>query len=338
MKKIIKIIRKTIKAISKKKTLIKVVRITGIILVYALLLFILLGYGKKWIALLALLLLFWKPYRYVVFNADRLLRSFVVNSFNFFRYREYNYPKDLGVIDGYVAHTSKVFGCCKTLSAVAKVHRLYTRYNGARTFDYKCKNPHWITWKVNVIANLEIDGVPVTPFKNMQQLVDLGEQDNSATYNIVLIDECNAVLNSRNFKNNFQNEEQIKSLVTCRHNNMYIILVGQRFRYLDALVRNIMDRVIECRHIPLFNTVIHYVYSAYDLETCDNPRMVKKLTWDFMHIPSWMYKMYDTKALVNLITKEKAKSSKEVLAGRQKNLSVYDTGHLTRSGKKLVKG
>lgn len=338
MKKVLIIWKKIINTILEKKYLIKVVRIVGIILLYALLLFVLLGYGKKWLALGACLLFLWKPYRYFVFNIDRLLRSLVVNSINFIRYKEYNYPRDIGVIDGYVAHTSKVFGCCKTLSAVAKVQRLYNRYNGARTYDYKCKEPHWIEWKVNVIANLEIDGIPVTPFENMQQLVNLGEQDNSSTYNIVLIDECNAVLNSRNFKNNFQNEEQIKSLVTCRHNNMYLILVGQRFRYLDALVRNIMDRVIECRHVPLFNTVIHYVYSAYDLETCDNPRMVKKLAWDFMHIPSWMYKIYDTKALVNLITKSESKSSEELLAGRVKNLSVYDTRHLTRTGKRRVKG
>lgn len=315
----------------------KLLRALMLFLLYCFGLFILLGYNKKLIALAYLLLLFWKPYRYLVCNVDKLVRSFVVNSINYFRYKEYNMPRDVGLIDGYVAHTSKVFGCCKTLSAVVKVHRLYHRYNGKKTYDYKCKNPHWLTWKVNVIANLDIKDVPVTPFRNMNQLVKLADQDNSETYNIVLIDECNAVLNSRNFKDNFQNEEQIKSLVTCRHNNMYIILVGQRFRYLDALVRNIMDRVIECRHIPIINTVIHYIYSAYDLETCDNPRLVRRLTWDFVHIADWQYKLYDTKALVQLITKSKSKSSKEVLEGRQKNLTVYDTKHLTRAGKKMIK-
>lgn len=322
----------------KKQLLYKLIRLLAVFVAYGGILFVLIGFGKKWLALGVLLLLFWTPYRYFVLNFDKLLRSFVVNSINYVRYKEYNYPRDLGVIDGYVAHSSKVFGCCKTLSAVVKVHRLYNRYNGVKTYDYKCDKPHWITWKVNVIANLDIKGIPVTPFKNMQQLVDLGKKDNSNNYNIVLIDECNAVMNARNFKENFQNEEQIKSLVTCRHNNMYIILVGQRFRYLDALVRNIMDRVIECQHIPLLNTVVHYVYSAYDLETCDNPRMVRKLTWDFLHISDWQYKLYDTKALVNLIAKTKSKSSEEVLNGRQKNLSVYDTRHLTRKGKKMIQG
>lgn len=321
-----------------KKLIKKVLRVIVVIGVYVVAEFVLLGYDKQLIALGALLLLFWTPWRYAVFNFDKLARSFVVNSINYFRYKEYNYPKDIGVIDGYVAHTSKVFGCCKTLSAVCKVHRLYHQYDGAETYDYKCDKPHWIKWKVNVIANLDIQGVPVTPFRNMQQLVDLGKRDNSNTYNIVLIDECNAVMNARNFKENFQNEEQIKSLVTCRHNNMYIIMVGQRFRYLDALVRNIMDRVIECQHIPIINTVVHHVYSAYDLETCDNPRYIKRLSWRFTHIADWQYKLYDTKALVNLIAKTKSKSSKEVLEGRQRTSSVLDTRNLSRKGKKMVKG
>lgn len=321
-----------------KKKLWKFGRLCFVLGLYFAFLFVLLGFGKKWISLVCVLLLFWTPYRYAVLNIDKLLRSAVVNSFNYVRYKEYNYPRDIGVIDCYVAHTSKVFGCCKTLSAVCKAYRLYHRYNGKRTYDYKCDRPHWIDWRVNVIANLDIKGIPVTPFRDMNQLVELGEQDNSSVYNIVLIDECNAVMNSRNFKSNFQNEEQIKSLVTCRHNNMYIMLVGQRFRYLDALVRNISDRVIECRHIPLLNTVIHYVYSAYDLETCDNTRVVKKLMWDFQHIADWQYKLYDTKALVSLISRSESKSSDEVLAGRQKSLSVYDTRHVTRKGRKLIKG
>lgn len=322
----------------KKKLKKWLIRFGVVCLFYACLLFVLLGFHKDWLALAALLLLFWKPYRYSIWNLDRLLRSFVVNSINYFRYKEYNYPRDIGVIDGYVAHSDKVFGCCKTLSGAVKVYDLYNRYDGATTYDYKSDNPHWITWKVNVISNLDIKGIPVTPFENMNQLVKLGEEDNSNRYNIVLIDECNAVLNSRNFKNNFQNEEQIKSLVTCRHNNLYVILVGQRFRYLDALVRNIMDRVIECRHISLLNTVIHDIYSAYDLETCDNPRVVRRKKLELRHIADWQYKLYDTKALVNLIAKTEGNSSEEILARRQKSLSVYDTRHLTRKGKKMIKG
>lgn len=300
--------------------------------------FFILCFGKKLLALIFPLLLFWTPYRYAVFHFDLLLKSFVVNSINYYRYKQYNYPDRIGTITGYVAHTNKVFGCCKTLSAVYEVYKLYHKYNGAETYDYRSSDPKWITWKVEVISNLDIEGIPVTPFQNLDQLVKLSERDNSNIYTIVLIDECNAVFNSRNFKTNFQNEEQIKSLVTCRHNNMQLILVGQRYKYLDALVRNVMDDVYECVHLPLLNTVVHYVYSAYDLETCDNPRYIRRLAFKCTYIYSYVYQLYDTKALVNLISHAPGLSSDEVLNRRQRSGSVFDTRNLTRRGKKMIKG
>lgn len=321
-----------------KKTKKLIIRYVVYIVIYMIVEWLLLGYGKHFIALALILLLFWTPYRYAVFHLDLLLISFVVNSINYIRYKEYNYPAGLGTISGYVAHTNKVFGCCKTLSAVYEVYKLYQKYNNAETYDYRSTTPHWIRWKVEVISNLEIEGIPVIPFQNLDQLVKLSERDCSNIYTIVLIDECNAVFNSRNFKTNFQNEEQIKSLVTCRHNNMQLILVGQRYKYLDALVRNIMDNVYECVHLPLLNTVVHHVYSAYDLETVDNPRLIRRLALKCTYIYSYVYKLYDTKALVELISKEPALPSDQVLARRQRSGSVLDARNLTRKGKKMIKG
>lgn len=316
----------------------EIIRFVLLFLMYMVIFWLLLGFGKKWLALAVVLLLFWSPYRYAVFNIDRLFRSLVVNGINYFRYKEYNYPKGIGTISGYVAHTDKVFGCCKTLSAVYRVYRLYQKYHGAVTYDYRSSKPKWVTWSVRVISNLDIKGIPVIPFKNLNQLVKLSEENNDGIYTIVLIDECNAVFNSRNFKTNFQNEEQIKTLVTCRHSNMQILLVGQRYKYMDALVRNIMDTVYECVHLPLLNTVVHYVYSAYDLETIDNPRLIRRLAWRFTYVFDWVYKLYDTKSLVNLISKTPAASSKEVLERRQRVNTVYDARHLTVKGKKMIKG
>lgn len=327
--------RKNMKRNSIKSVLI---RICVVLVFYLFVEWLLLGYGKVLLALIFPLLLFWTPYRYFIFNFDRLFRSFVVNSINFFRYKEYNYPKGIGTITGYVAHTDKVFGCCKTLSGVYDVYRLYNRYNGKKTYDYRSKNPKWIEWKVRVISNVNIEGIPVVPFKNLTQLVDLSNEDNSEVYTLVLVDECNAVFNSRSFKTNFQNEEQIKSMVTGRHNNMQFIFIGQRYKYLDALLRNIMDSVYECVHVPLINTVCYYVYSAYDLETCDNPKLIKRKAFRMLYLHNWVYKLYDTKALVSLISKEKMLSSEQVLNRRFRNDSIYDNRSLTRKGKKLLKG
>lgn len=295
--------------------------------------------GCKWISIgLVIAFIFIKALRYAVFNFDQLLISAIVNAFNYARYKEYNYPDMIGSIDCFVAHTDKVFGCCKTLSAVVRAKRIYDRYNGKMTFDYKCQNPHWITWQVRVISNVDIKGVPVEPFQNFDQLVKLATEDTDGILTVVVLDECNAVLNSRNFKSNFQNEEQIRSIVTCRHNNIYMMLVGQRFKYLDALVRNMSDNVIECVHLPLFNTVIHYVYSAYDLETCDNPKMIKRLDLRFNYIYQSEYKLYDTKALVGMIAKTPSRSSAEIVAQKGNSGSDLEAArHLSAKGKRLQK-
>lgn len=286
--------------------------------------------------ILLIVLFCFKGFRYHVWTFDLWFRSVIINSINFFRYKEYNYPGDIGVIDAYVAHNDKVFGCCKTLLAVKRAKALYERYNGQKTYDYKCLEPKWITWKVNVISNVEIKGVPTIPLKSLNQIVELSEKDCRDTFTIVLIDECNAVFNSRNFKSNL-NEEQIKSIVTCRHNNMLMLLVGQRFKYLDALVRSMTDVVIECKHIPLTNMTVRYAYSAYDLETCDNPVMIKKLWHKWEYIFDSDYKAYDTKALVGSIARDDSLTSAEVLANRGSAMTGADNArNLSVKGKKLI--
>lgn len=305
---------------------------------YALITFVFYVFGYDLIALVLFVAFFFKAVRYVAFHGDLLIQSAIVNTINYFRYKKFNKPGMVGSIDVFVAHTSKVFGCCKTLSAVVRAKRIYDKYDGKKMYDDECQHPHWVTWAVRVISNVDIKGVPVEPFVNFDQLVKIANEDTDGVLTVVVLDECNAVLNSRNFKNNFQNEEQIKSIVTCRHNNIYMMLVGQRFKYLDALVRNMSDRVIECVHLPLFNTVIHYVYSAYDLETCDNPKMIKRLDLSFNYIYQADYKLYDTKALVGLIAKSPSKSSAEIVA--QKGLQGSDlegARNLSHKGKKLQK-
>lgn len=275
--------------------------------------------------------------RYFVLHLHSIFRSLVVNGVNYFRYKEWNYPKLIGYIDVFTAHNTEVFGCCKTLSAVKRARTLYKQFNGVSTYDYKCKNPHWVTWKVNVLSNVAIEGIPVTPFTSMGQLVKLSKTNNDGVFTIVLIDEVNAVLNSRNFKTNFQNEEQISSIVTCRHNNIYMMMVGQRFQYLDSLVRSLAGRVIECVHLPLINTVFQFIYSAYDLNNLPNPAMVKRLGIRCQYLSTEDYTSYDTKALVGRIAKSPSLSSAEVVAKKGDFQGLEGVRHLSRKGRKLLK-
>lgn len=320
---------------SKKIEMIRKPLFYGIYIVAVLLLF---AFNKIFIALgMAIAFVASTRVRYFVANVDNIFRSFVVNSINYFRYKEWNYPDMIGNIDVFTAHDFKVFGCCKTLLAVKRARDYYKRFNGATTYDYKCQNPHWITWKVNVLSNVEIKDIPVTPLVSMNQLVELSDQDTDGVFTIVVIDEANATLNSRNFKSNFQNEEQINAIVTCRHNNIYMMMTGQRFGYLDSLVRSLACRVFECVHIPLINTAFQFVYSAYDLNNLPNPLMIKRIGMICSYLTNEDYTAYDTKALVGMLAKDPSISSAELLAQKGFTQGVENVRHLSRKGRKLMK-
>lgn len=319
------------------KTKFDSIRISFYCVCYAFLVAMCDGFGHTWVSLGLVVAFFFPAVRYHIFHYDLWLRSAIVNSVNYVRYKVYNYPKDIGVIDAYVASSNKVFGCCKTLLAVKRAKGLYERFNGKSTYDYKCVKPEWITWKVNIISNVEILGIPTIPLESLNQIVELSQKDCRSTFTVVLIDECNAVFNSRNFKSNL-NEEQIKSIVTCRHNNMCILLVGQRFKYLDALVRSMCDSVIECQHFPFTNTTRRVIYSAYDLETVDNPALIKKLGVKWEYIFQSDYKSYDTKALVGTIARDDSLTSEEVLAKRGSVFAgLENTRNLSAKGKRFFR-
>lgn len=299
---------------------------------------VLLLFGKWLIVGVLLLSYFLFPFvRYLFGHFDLLLSSLVVNIFYYFKYKQYNMPDAyIGTIDCYVADSKKVFGCCKTLSAVRSARQIYQRYNGKSAYDFKCQNPHWITWKVQIISNVDIVGVPVIPFTNLNQLVQLSNMDTDGLMTVVVLDECNAIMNSRNFKTNFQNEEQVKSIVTCRHNNIYMMLVGQRFEYLDKLIRSLADRVIMCRHFSFLNTVMHSVYSAAELDTAMNPAMVKRLSLKFTYLFKKDYDSYDTKALVDLVANSPSISSTELLERKgDASADLVATRNLSAKGRKL---
>ena len=298
-------------------------------------------FSKFYLFLVALIIcyIFFPSVRYCFGSIDLLTSSLVVNTVNYFRYKEYNSPDSyIGTIDCFVADSQKVFGCCKTLSAVRNARHIYKKYNEKSYYDYKSRDPHWITWKVQVISNVDIEGVPVIPFCSLNQLVELNDIDTDGLLTVVVMDECNAIMNSRNFKTNFQNEEQIKSIVTCQHNNIYMMLVGQRFEYLDKLIRSLSDRVIMCSHYPIFNTLRHRIYDACELDKVVNPSLIKCRSVKWFYLFPSDYNAYDTKALVSLVAHEKSISSTELISRKGDNSSDLVGGRtLSAKGKKLRK-
>lgn len=217
-----------------------------------------------------------------------LLMRCVCYPWEYLHFKLYNQVKEVGCIDCYCSDNNKVFGNGKTLSAVMKVCSLYKHYNGLEYIDFNgkkhCNN-------IRIYSNLELRGVPFTPLVNLKQIVSYTENRQPDDIAIFLIDEANSVLNSRNFKNNLS-FDVVKSIVTCRHYGIYLVLVGQRFNYLDAFVRDMCDRVIMCRYSPFFRLLSHYAYNAYDLNSGNaTPRCV---AYDLACVKHKYFGLYDT--------------------------------------------
>ena len=79
-----------------------------------------------------------------------------------------------------------MFGHGKSLSMVKKAQSIYDQYGN----------------KVRFISNIHLNNIPYIPLVNFNQLVEIGdEQDSNYEATVVLIDEIEALLSHRNFAN-----------------------------------------------------------------------------------------------------------------------------------------
>lgn len=265
---------------------------------------IILGYINK---------LYWILYRCFVYPVE------------YFRYKLYNKVDCLGCIDCYCSDNNKVFGNGKTLSAVMRVYSLYNKYQGKTFIGFDGK-PH--TNNIIIYSNLDLKGVPFVPLTNLQQITYYIENRQSDDVAFFLIDECNSVMNSRNFKSNL-NMDTIKSIVTCRHYNIYMCLVGQRFNYLDAFVRDMCDRVIMCRYSPFLRLLSHYTYNAYDVNM--GVQDAKCVAFALQIVKKKYFTYYDTLGEVRSLSYDNS------IEDRVRDLSAVNNQTITVKKKGLFK-
>lgn len=225
---------------------------------------------------------------------------------------------------GFIDLYAGLFGQGKTLSATNRLIRDYKRYNGKLLrIDGKLQRV-----KVNLLSNVELQGVPYTKFTSMQQLVDWQQYAQAPEHHnewcIALIDEASSVLNSRSFKDNM-NYFTINSLLTCRHSRMGLVLTSQRFGQVDKLCRDVCQKVIQCQKV--WRILVHYIYDAYELENIANPLNIKPKFTRVIFCRDRMYGHYDTLALVEQIKKDavdgKTRTDAEILAAIAPEATEY---------------
>lgn len=261
----------------------------------------------------------WPFLRGILLHPFKVVYYGVKDIYKWFRDREWNRCEQ-GFIDCYCG----LFGQGKTLSATSRLIRDYKRYNGKLLrVDGKL---HPV--KINLLSNVDLQGVPYTKFTSMQQLVDWQQYAQAPEHHnewcIALIDEASSVLNSRSFKDNM-NYFTINSLLTCRHSRMGLILTSQRFGQIDKLCRDVCQKVYQCQKI--WRILVHYVYDAYELENIANPLNIKPKGTRVRFCTDRAYGGYDTLALVEQIKKDavdgKTRTDAEILAAIAPEMSEY---------------
>lgn len=250
----------------------------------------------------AFLFCFWAfvPFRLFVFHpfatAYYAVRDFVY----FFRHKKYNIY-DGGILNCYFAH----FGGGKTLSATQYVGKLFKRYNNKRVWDRGKRK--FVLQKVHIISNVHLNKIPYEELVSLSQIVccawknkKIDNEKDTRTVVLVLLDEASSQLNSREFKSNI-NADFLNTLITSRHFHMSIIYTSQKFKLVDALLRNVTQKCVSCR--KLWRFMVQYYYDADEMEFASNPMLVKPYRRKGFFVKDKDYNRYDTLATVEKLQK-----------------------------------
>lgn len=234
--------------------------------------------------------------RFCLFNLHKLIKQFILSTYDYFHFKRFNECKEFGMIDCYCG----LFGQGKTKQAVKRITEIYKRYNKLEIWDsYK---QQWVEQEIRVYSNVKLSAIPYIEFHSMQQMVDcMGSE--FGIVNLFLIDEASVVFNSREYKDNF-NTLALNTILTSRHHRIGIILTSQRFNHLDALLRQVTSTVIQCRYLPFLHIQKMEYYNAWDLECSKNPELCQKLRLTYEYTSGLVYSYYDTYAMVQNVKKD----------------------------------
>lgn len=232
-----------------------------------------------------------------------------VDLYNYFKHKEYNRCHSFGRIYMITAYRNKVFGSGKTLDMTMIARAVYNKYNNLPVWSESAQD--FVIQHIHLISNVELLDVPYTPFVSAEQLknVEQGEED----ITIFVFDEVGAIWNSRNYKDNI-NTELLKRLLQVRKNKIGILCTAQRFKFVDALLRQITGSLYCVNKTWRILSVREY--DAVSFENCDNIDMIKPLSKSFKFVFNKDYAAYDTSAIVDDLKKADMLTDSEILAAQ----------------------
>lgn len=238
-----------------------------------------------------------------------IITNAVVDIYKYFKYKKYNECKDYGRIFMVTAYRNKVFGSGKTLDMTMVARRIFNKYDGLPVWSEDKKE--FVTQRIHLISNVELLDVPYTPFISAEQLKNVEQEEQDIT--IFVFDEVGAIWNSRNYKDNISTE-LLKRLLQVRKNKIGIICTAQRFKFVDALLRQITGSLYCVNKIWRILAIIEY--DAVSFENCDNIDMLKPLSKKYKFVFDKDYLAYDTSAIVDDLKKKDMLTDAEILSAQ----------------------
>lgn len=261
-------------------------------------------------------------------NLHNFIRWGAIDTYYYFKHKEYNRCNYYGRIMITSAFRNKVFGSGKTLNLSMVAHDLYKLYDNKPVWD-DIENK-FVPQRIHLISNITLNGVPYTKFVSCEQLKNVEQNRNDVT--IFVFDEIGAIWNSRNYKDNISTD-LLRSLLQVRHNKIGIIGSTQRFKFVDALLRQVTGTLLCVK--KTWRSLMIAEYDPVDFEYCQNTTMLQPLSKKYRFVFNEDYLGYDTNEVVPELMKLDLLPDAEVLANQ--NLMVADVDCATGVKRKYRK-
>ena len=232
-----------------------------------------------------------------------------VDIYKFFKHKEYNRCKAYGRIYMITAYRNKVFGSGKTLDMTMVARQIFNKYDGLPVWSEDEQD--FVTQHIHLISNVELLDMPYTPFISAEQLKNVEQEPEDVT--LFVFDEVGAIWNSRNYKDNISTE-LLKRLLQVRKNKIGILCTAQRFKFVDALLRQITGSLYCIQKTWRILSIREY--DAVSFENCDNVDMLRPLSKSYKFVFDKDYAAYDTSAIVDDLKKKNMLTDAEILAAQ----------------------
>ena len=246
---------------------------------------------------------------FIVTHFYHIITNGAVDLYKYIKHKERNRCKAYGRIYMITAYRNKVFGSGKTLDMTMLARQIFNKYDGLPVWNED--RQEFMTQHIHLISNVELLDVPYTLFTTAEQLKNVVQDEDDVT--LFVFDEVGAIWNSRNYKDNISTE-LLKRLLQVRKNKIGILCTAQRFKFVDALLRQITGSLYCVNKTWRILSVREY--DAVSFENCDNIDMIKPLSIGFKFVFDKDYRAYDTSAIVEDLKKADMLSDSEILAAQ----------------------